>query len=120
MFVGEHGHPYANFQRALERGNLITAEISARKLKVISLADALELTALVASKERHRSRRMAARWLERWLGEAKPPTIEDAAMVAGCLAALGGDAHEIALWSLRELLAGEVKRPRVMRLAEED
>jgi hypothetical protein len=37
----------------------------------------------------------------------------DAVMVACCLAALGGGAHENALWSLREMLAGEVKRPRI-------
>jgi hypothetical protein len=85
----------------------------------LTLVDALELTALVASKDRQRSRRMSARWLARWLGEASRPTIEDAAMVAGCLAALGGDSHEPALWTLRELLAGEVKRPRVAHAPSE-
>ena len=77
------------------------------------LADALELTALIATKDRARSRRMAARWLERWLTETPAPEIDDAVMVAGCLAALGGDAHENAVWSLRELLAGQARRPRV-------
>ena len=85
----------------------------------LTLVDALELTALLASKDRDRSRRMAARWLARWLGEARRPTIEDAAMVAGCLAALGGETHEPALWTLRELLAGEVKRPRIAHASGE-
>ncbi len=56
---------------------------------------------------------MAARWLERWLAEAPAPTIDDAVMTAGCLAALGGGAHENALWSLREIVAGEPRRPRI-------
>jgi hypothetical protein len=33
---------------------------------------------------------MAARWLQRWLDETAGVTIDDAVMVAGCLAALGG------------------------------
>ena len=49
---------------------------------------------------------MAARWLGRWLAETRGPTIEDAVMVAGCLAALGGSCHENAVWLLREILAG--------------
>jgi hypothetical protein len=56
---------------------------------------------------------MGARWLERWLAETEAPTIDDAVMVAGCLAALGGTSHENAVWSLREILAGEARRPRV-------
>ena len=111
--MGDHGSAHANFARALERGNVIVAEASARELGTLRLADALELTALIAKKDRPRSRRLAARWLERWLNETPIPTIDDAAMVAGCLAALGGDAHESAVWSLRELLAGEPRRPRI-------
>lgn len=56
---------------------------------------------------------MAARSLERWLAETSRSTIEDAAMVGGYLAALGGASHENAVWSLREILAGEERRPRV-------
>ncbi len=119
LLLGDHGHPHAIFQRAIERGNLVAAEAAAREMGSLTLVDALELTALVASKDRGRSRRMAARWLARWLGEAASPTIDDAAMVAGCLVALGGDAREPALWTLRELLAGEVKRPRVSHAASE-
>jgi hypothetical protein len=87
-------------RRALERGNLVVAEITARELGRIELSDALELTALVASKDRTRSRRMAARWLERWLGKTAP-AIDEAVMVAGCLAALGSTRHHEALETLR-------------------
>jgi hypothetical protein len=111
--MGDHGSAHANFARAIERANVIAAEAAARELGNLRLVDALELTGLIAAKDRPRSRRLAARWLERWLSETVAPTIDDAAMVAGCLAALGGDAHENALWSLREILAGEARRPRV-------
>ena len=45
---------------------------------------------------------MAARWLQRWLDETAGVTIVDAAMVVGCLAALGRPAHEEALTALRD------------------
>jgi hypothetical protein len=82
--LGDHQNPTVILRRALERGNLVVAEITARELGRIDLADALELTALVAVKNRARSRRMAARWLERWLAEAAP-SIDEAVMIAGCL-----------------------------------
>ena len=44
---------------------------------------------------------MAARWLQRWLDETPAVMIDDAVMVAGCLAALGGPRHEQALAALR-------------------
>ena len=71
-----------------------------RELGRIDLTHTLELTALVALTNRERSRRMAARWLERWLAEASP-AIDEAVMVAGCLAALGGPEHTVALDALR-------------------
>jgi hypothetical protein len=58
---------------------------------------ALDLTALVALRDRGRSRRFAARWLQRWLDEPPAATIDEAAMVVGCLATLGGPAHNDAL-----------------------
>ena len=40
------GHPYTIFRRALERGNLLVAEATAREIGRISLGEALELTLL--------------------------------------------------------------------------
>ncbi len=45
------------------------------------------------------------------------PTIDDAVMVAGCLAVLGGENHENAVWPPRERLAGEAKWPRVANVS---
>ena len=98
--LGDHGHARAAFCRAIERGNLIVAEIEARDAGPLDLGEALELTALIALRDRPRSSRFAVRWLQRWFEESAP-TIEDAAMVAGCLAALGGSGHDAALAALR-------------------
>jgi len=100
--LGDHQQPIVILilRRAVERGNLVVAEITARELGRIDLGDALELTALVASKNRTRSRRMAARWLERWMIETAP-AIDEAVMVVGCLAALGSTRHDEALENLR-------------------
>ena len=101
--ITAQGSPRAVFRRALARGNLTVAEIVAREVGHIDLREALELTALVARSDRSRARRMGARWLERWLAEAKPP-IDDAVTVAANLAGLGGQLHDVALDALRALL----------------
>ena len=99
------GHPLTIFRRSIEVGNVVAAELAARETRGLSLADALDLTALVALRSRERSRRFAARWLQRYLGETPGATIDDAVMVAGCLAALGGAGHEQALAALRAMSA---------------
>jgi hypothetical protein len=79
------GHPYAIFRRALERKNLLVAEATAKELP--------PLTMLIARKDPRRHPRVAARWLLRYLEECDDATIDEAAMVAACLAALSGDRH---------------------------
>ena len=96
------GHPRTVFRRALERGNLLVAEATAREVGQVSLGEALELTALVALHDRERGGRYAVRWLHRWLAE-RGPTIDQAVMAAGCLAELGGGEHDAALAALRTL-----------------
>ena len=98
------GHPRTAFRRALERGNLLLAETTAREVGHVDLREALELAALIAKHDpRVRGRRASARWLRRWLEERPRATIDDAVMTAGLLAALGGPAHAAALSALREL-----------------
>ena len=63
------GHPYAIFRRAMARGNVLSAPAAAKDLPQLSLADALELTVLVARKDPRRHQRVAARWLLRYLEE---------------------------------------------------
>jgi hypothetical protein len=45
------GHPRRIFATAIERGNIVMAEATARELGRISLEEALALTALVAEKD---------------------------------------------------------------------
>jgi len=56
---------------------------------------------LIARKDPRRHRRVAARWLLRYLEVCDEATIDEAAMVAACLAALAGDRHRDAALTLR-------------------
>ena len=89
------------FRRALERGNLLVAEVTAREVGAIELREALELTALIAERDRPRSERYTVRWRSRYLDSVNAATIDDVAFVAACLAALGGPHHAEALAVLR-------------------
>ena len=91
--MGAAGHPYAAFQRALNRHNVLMALAAAKDLPQLSLVDALELTVLVARKDPRRHPRVAARWLLRLLEEQPDVTIEEAVLAASSLAALTGVAH---------------------------
>jgi hypothetical protein len=69
---------------------VVAALAAARELPQLSLADALELTLLVARKDPRRHPRVAARWLLRYLEEDPEVTIEEAALAASCLIAIPG------------------------------
>jgi hypothetical protein len=58
---------------------------------------------LIARKEPGRRPRVAARWLLRYLEECDDATIDEAALVAACLAALAGDRYQDAALSLRAM-----------------
>ena len=57
------------------------AEVTAREIGRVTIAEALELTALVARKQPHRYGRFAARWLCLWLEEHEKATLEDVALL---------------------------------------
>jgi hypothetical protein len=65
------GHPRAIFTRAIERGNLVAAEASAREIGKLTLEEALRLLFLYAEKDPVRYERAALRWLSRYLAEGK-------------------------------------------------
>ena len=102
--MSTEGQPRAVFQRAIERGNLLVAEQTLRtEIPRPTLVDLLDLTALIARKEPHRHARVSARWLLKWLQRCEDATIDEAALAASCLIALGGRHHESALAVLRQL-----------------
>ena len=108
------GHPRAIFRQAIERGNLLAAEATARELGRLSLDESLLLTALVAEKDPERRSRFAVRWLRRLLEEGEGLTIEEANLAASCLAALGGASHEEAVGMLLAM-AEKATRQRAAR-----
>ena len=55
------GHPRAIFSRAIERGNLVVAEASAREVGNLTLKEALRVLFLYAEKEPIKYERAALR-----------------------------------------------------------
>jgi hypothetical protein len=98
------GSPHTVFRRAIERENVVAAEINARMMGRLTLVEALELIALIALKDPNRRSRYAARWLARWLAETPGATLEDAAIVVAYLGGLGGRRHAVAVATLRAIV----------------
>jgi hypothetical protein len=93
------GTAHGRFQRAIHRRHLLPAEMAARELGGLSLADALDLTLLVREQARNRYERAALRWLERFIQE-RQPTLSELALAVVALADLRGTGES----SLRELV----------------
>ena len=62
----------------------------ARELGRISLAEALELTILIATREPRRLSRVGVRWLERYIQECEP-TLANVALAVSALSALADE-----------------------------
>jgi hypothetical protein len=88
---------------ALEHDNLVLAEVTAREIGRVTIAEALELTALVARKQPDRYGRFAARWLCLWLEEHGKATLEDVTVLVSSLHSLTTPKdHDSALAILRK------------------
>jgi hypothetical protein len=97
----------------------VLAEVTAREIGGVTIAEALELTALVARKQPHRYGRFAARWLCLYLEEHEKATLDDVELLVTNLrslatrkdhaAALGNseEGHTAGLPSGRDWLARE-------------
>jgi hypothetical protein len=90
---------------------LLGAEATAKELPRLRLADALELTILIARKDPRRHPRVAARWL-RYLEEDDEATIDELAFAASCLAALTGNSYSEAAQALRDITEKATRRRR--------
>jgi len=87
----------------LEHDNLVLAEVTAREIGRVTIAEALELTALVARKQPDRYGRYAARWLCLWLEEHEKATLEDVELLVSNLRSLASpNDHAAALAILRK------------------
>jgi hypothetical protein len=98
--VTAQGHPRTIFRRAVANGNLLIAEMTARELGRLTLADALDLFVLVIEKDPERRDRLAVRWLARLIEEDPRLTLDEARLAMSALASLGGRGHEHAVTTL--------------------
>src|SRR5947209_4397006 len=85
--------PARELEAAIERHELdfalaLARELSAQAGRPLDLGIALRLLALAAAEQTGVYDAWALRWLVRWIGESREPTIEQAAEVAGALADL--------------------------------
>jgi hypothetical protein len=85
------GTAHGRFQRAIQRGQLFHAELAAREIGNLTLADALALTTLMAQEDPGRYGRAAVRWHGRFALEAKRLELADSQLAIAALAALPHD-----------------------------
>jgi hypothetical protein len=81
------GTPYGRFQRAIQRGQLFHAQLAARELGRLTLADALTLVSLIAKEDPARYGRAAVRWHGRLAFEAKRLELAPSQLALAALAA---------------------------------
>jgi hypothetical protein len=97
------GTAHARFQRAIHSRHVRNAEIAARELGGLSLADALSLCELLANADPRRYERAALRWLQRFIDERLPPLAE-VALAASALAELRHGKRNTGAETLKRLL----------------
>jgi hypothetical protein len=102
-FVTAQGSPWTRFRRALDHSNLLEAHAAAAELEHVGLAEALELTLLIAEQEPERLGRAALRWHGRYTREVRGIETDEARAVLALLVLLAGSRREQAARALAEL-----------------
>jgi hypothetical protein len=97
------GTAHGRFQRAISSRNLQNAEMAAREMGGLSLADALALCELLAATDPKRYERAALRWLQRFIDERLPPLAE-VALAASALAELRHGRRAVGVEALRRIV----------------
>jgi hypothetical protein len=97
------GTARGRFQRAIQGRHLQAAEMAAREMGGLSLADALSLCELLANTDPARYERAALRWLQRFIDERLPPLTE-VALAAAALADLRHGRRDAGAETLKRLL----------------
>ena len=85
------GSAHGRFARAIKQRNLFQAEVAARELRGLSLADALELVVLIAAQRPDRLERAAIRWHGRLEVEASALTLAESRFALAALERLPAD-----------------------------
>lgn len=97
------GSAHGRFRRAIHRQHVQAAEMAAREMGGLSLADALSLCELLAKTDPARYERAALRWLQRFINERLPPLTE-VALAASALAELRHGRRNTGIETLKRLL----------------
>lgn len=97
------GTARGRFQRAIHARHVQNAEMAAREMGTVSLADALLLCELLANTDPARYERAALRWLERFIDERLPPLTE-VALAASALAELRHGNRHVGAEALKVLV----------------
>jgi hypothetical protein len=97
------GTAHGRFQRAIHRRHVQAAEMAAREMGGLSLADALALALLIAESDPERWPRAAARWHARFVQEARGIGLDEAALALSAVRALPGSHRALAAETLRGL-----------------
>jgi hypothetical protein len=100
-------------RRALDRGNVTEAMSAAGDLQFVGLAEALELTLLLADREDEKYERAAMRWHARFVYETKNVDIRESVAVLALLTAI--PANRLSASALAELFS---RRRSLKRCAE--
>ncbi len=93
----------ADFQRAVQQGNVMRAEAAARQLGQLTLEHAFWLLFLYAEKEPAKYDRAALRWLGRYVTEGKAASLLKAQLALAALSELRAGEREHAAKLLTEL-----------------
>lgn len=97
------GAPYTRFRRAVARRNVLLAELAAREMGRLGLADALLLVCLYAADNSPKFEPAAVRWLVRLAREKNEVTLGQLQLAAAALAELRGRHKEEATKTLLQL-----------------
>jgi hypothetical protein len=97
------GTAHGRVQRAIHRRHVETAEMAAREMGGLSLADALALCELLANVDPARYERAALRWMQRFIDERLPPLTE-VALAASALAELRHGDRNAGVETLKRLI----------------
>jgi hypothetical protein len=101
--VTAQGSAYHRFRRALDRRNATEALSAAAELQIVGLADALELTLLLADREPAKYERAALRWHARSCGRSRKVEMRESQAVLSLLALV--PVSRLAAAALAEVLA---------------
>jgi len=97
------GTARGRFQRAIHARNVQNAEMAAREMGGLSLADALAPCELLAATDPKRYERAALRWLQRFIDE-RLPQLTEVALAASALAELRHGRRGIGVEVLKQLV----------------